>query len=126
RIVTISPALHEDGTQTSETSNRPKSNENSGLDADDASDDAHRPIVRTSSVGNSLLLQGNGRTDVSDDAPPTPRNGQCAYCGEAEPPPQTCSWNGNAVLLHADCEEYWLREHEADVLGGDAHQCRVR
>jgi hypothetical protein len=117
RIVTIGPALHEDGTQTSETSSRPKSNENNGLGADDASDDpvcASDNIVRTSSVGNSLLLQGNGRTDVSDDVPPTPQGRQCAYCGEADPPPQKCSWNGQQVMLHLDCEEYWARKHEAD------------
>src|SRR5262249_42577622 len=108
RIITITPASppHEDGMQTSETSERPKSNGNSGLASDDTSDDASddvggpalaRPIVRPSSDGKSLFLQGNGRTDVSDDVLPTPQGGRCAHCGEAEPPPQTCSWDGKAV-----------------------------
>jgi hypothetical protein len=112
RIITITPAPHEDGTQSSETSNRPKPNENSGLGADDAT--PHRPIVRTSSARNSLLLKGNGRTDISDDVLQTPRH-QCAYCGGSDPPPQTCSWHGQSVMLHLDCEEYWGREHEVDV-----------
>jgi hypothetical protein len=38
----------------------------------------------------------------------------CAYCGEADPPPQTCGWNGQSVMLHLDCEEYWVRAHEAE------------
>jgi hypothetical protein len=121
RIITIAPAPapHEDGTQTSETSNRPKPNENSGLSADDATNASsapapYRPIVRTSSAGNSLFLQGSGRTDVSDDGLQTPPRVQCAYCGESDPLPQTCSWHGQTVPLHADCEEYWAREHEAD------------
>jgi hypothetical protein len=121
RIITIAPAPapHEDGTQPSETSNRPKLSENSGLRADDASaalsaPALYRPIVRTSSAGNPLVLEGNGRTDISDDGSQIPPDVRCPYCGESDPPPRTCSWGGEAVPLHADCEEYWAREHEGD------------
>jgi hypothetical protein len=116
RIITITPAPHEDGAQSSETSNRPKLNENNGLGADDTADDAtrHRPIVRTSSARNSLLVQGNGQTDVSDDDPQTSLDVRCAYCGDADPPPRTCRMGERAVPLHADCEEYWARQHEAE------------
>jgi hypothetical protein len=117
RIVTITPAPapQEDGTQSSDTSNRPKPNENNGLGADDMVDDAtrQRPIVRTSSARNPVLLQGNGRTNISDDVPQSPRQ-RCAYCGDSDPPPQICSWNGQSVMLHLDCEEYWGREQETD------------
>src|SRR5262245_1929041 len=127
RIITIAPVPQADGTQTSETSERPKGNGSNGLRSDEVSDDAsddvraadnggkqHRPNVRTSSDGKLLISHSFGRSDVSDDVLPTPQGRRCAYCGKADPLPQACSWNGEAVMLHLDCEEYWVREHETD------------
>jgi hypothetical protein len=63
-----------------------------------------------------LINNGNDIGDVCDDAfPPLSGKGcACAYCGASDPPPQPRTWNGQAVPLHADCEEYWAREHEEE------------
>jgi hypothetical protein len=110
RIITIVP--DKTGEQSSETSNRPKSNAFNNLELDDCDPPVvrHRPIVRTSSSGNPLKQLGFGL----DDPNPSLSGNECAFCGKADPPPRTCSWGGDAVPLHADCEEYWAREHEAD------------
>jgi hypothetical protein len=120
RIITIVPTQtpHEDGTQSSETSERQKYNGNSDLGSGDVSDDPpsddpRRPAGRTSSESKELIMQAFERSDISDDVLPTPSERPCAYCGESHPPPRTCSWDGEVLPLHADCEEYWAREHES-------------
>jgi hypothetical protein len=119
RTITIAPAPDKAGSGSSTSSTRPKINDPNGLDVDER--DApivhiqpHRPIVHRSSTSKPLPRLSNGRMDDVDDCRATLSGKECAYCGEIDPPPQTCTWNGKAVLLHADCEEYWAREHEAE------------
>jgi hypothetical protein len=113
RIITIAPA-DKSVQQSSEPSDRPKPTKNNGLGADGVSDGSGRSsaIVRQPSANNPLKRYGIGRSDGSDGS--NLSTDPCAYCGEIDPPPRTCSWNGESVPLHPDCEEYWAREHEAE------------
>ena len=115
RIITIVPA-DKWGFEPSEPSDRPKPTKNNGLGADGVSDGSggSSAIVRQPSANNPLKRYGFGRSDGSDGSNPHLSADPCAYCGNSDPPPRACSWGGNTVPLHADCEEYWVREHEAD------------
>jgi len=121
RVVTISACQTERENLRPDSPYRPESNKTNCLGRDDRRDanDGDEFCVSRPSLCNQLILHGSGRWDGRDAKIPHPSGEStnrvvCAYCGEADPPPQTCGWNGQSVMLHLDCEEYWVREHEAE------------